>query len=118
LQLVNLSFTLEERMSGFSCCLTFDGPPLSVVTKEQLLSIARMMAQQEQTKRRFRSDDLQGEMRTDYASRHLGFITGVLFEAEVTHEGGDTSVHFLATAAELKEPLEGIWGSAAFLLLE
>lgn len=89
---------------------------MSEVVKDQLLSIARMMAKEQQTKRSFRGDDLGGVMRTDYSSRHLGFISGVLFTAEVSHSGGDTRVEFLATPAELKQATDGFWGTGLLIL--
>ena len=39
-----------------------------------------------------------------------------LFTAEVSHEGGDTRVEFLATPAELKQATDGFWGTALLIL--
>ena len=102
-------------MSRFSAFLNYNGPTITDSMKEQLMTVAREMANSHQQKRSFRTDDMHGSMRTEYQSYSLGFVKGTRFSAIVEHELGITYVGFLASEAELKGPVEGQWSTAVFL---
>lgn len=88
----------------------FSGLPFGEELRDFLLDTARLMKREGLERRRFKSDEYEGEVRTKFTPYFVSTsLQGLLFTAELECAEGKTSVRFLVTPRELKKRSDGRW---------
>ncbi len=76
-------------------CLMFTGRALSDAIRMELVLAARCMLRARHGKARMKDSICNGTIRTDFKTGTVGSAVGIIFEADVEHEGGKTVSRFL-----------------------
>jgi hypothetical protein len=82
-------------------CLMLDGPGITADIRNHLLLVTARMRQELKTRISVRTKYFEGMIKTGLETRALGFLTGILFEAEIEFERGKTFLTFIVNEKEL-----------------
>ena len=90
-------------------CLMRNGAFLSADVCDHLYRSARQLVKKAQRELRVKTESYEGVISTDGEFTSMGFLSGMVFMAEIDHDSESTTIHYIVTTSDLPSADECNW---------
>ena len=94
-------------------CVMFGGVALTDEVRNFLLRTSIIMAKEDSRVCEVKEEMLEGVVRTEFKRGFMGYLSGIIFSAEVESDQGNTKVDYIVRDADLAsinpDEFDGLW---------